>query len=88
MLRAEIRKISDFLYLKIFIFLVVKFSIYLNRHVLVMTLVLLQRNQLCYCKSQTVLDASIENDFSLTFFFFFFFFFFIEAFFFFLLFLG
>ena len=36
MLRAEIRKISEFFYLKIF-FLVVKFSIYLNRHVFVMS---------------------------------------------------
>ena len=34
---AEIWRLSDFFYPKIFIFLVVKFSIYLNRHVFVMS---------------------------------------------------
>ena len=33
---AEIWKVAEFFYLKIFIFLVVKFSVYLNRHVFVM----------------------------------------------------
>ena len=35
---AEIRKISGLLYLKLFIFMVVKFSVYLNRRVFVMSL--------------------------------------------------